>query len=216
MTQEWLVTSLTPFFTDLEFKRGNNHCLFFATVGASLMREIVQPPQLWPPYSYKSILSPIQNQCIIKEMTNPVWTQWNCTIKKDSHFGITSDSPSYQSSLDPIWFGYSFDSPSCEGLTLDPLPMRNKRTVYKSNKFQMPLHHKGDHKSSLDTMPMHHKGDDKSSLDPMGLHQKECDRSSLDPMELYHKELDRSSLDLNPVWIQCQCTIKEMANPVWI
>ena len=211
------------------------------------MREIVQPPQLWPPYSYKSILSPIQNQCtqrrwqiqsgshatapwrrwqiqsgttliwhcyqswiqckcIIKEMTSPVWTQWNCTIKKDSHFGITSDSPSYQSSLDPISCGYSFDSPRCEGLTLDPLPMRNKRT-YKSNKFQMPLHHKGDHKSSLDTMPMHHKGDDKSSLDPMGLHQKECDRSSLDPMELYHKELDRSSLELmilqatNPVWI---------------
>ena len=190
--------------------------------------------------------------------------------------------------------------------------MRSRRTVYKSKKFPMPLHHKENDESSLDTMPMQHKGDCKSSLGPMELHQKELDRSSLGPlsfgftydapsyqscldqnpvwnhfhvalvlvildptqrppMELRHKEGDRSSLeplsfgissgtpsyqstldpmqvhhkgaytssmdsmepqrrrqiqsgtpshqsslDPNPVWIQCQCTIKEMANPVWI
>ena len=100
--------------------------------------------------------------------------------------------------------------------------MRSKRTVNKSNKFPMPLHHEQNDKPSLDTMPMQHKGDGKSSLDLMELHQKELDRSSLEPLSFgftYDAPSYQSSLDLNPVWNHFHVALVlvfQATNPVWI
>ena len=66
-------------------------------------------------------------------------------------------------------------------------------------------------------MEVHHEGAYKSSLDPMELHDKEGDSSSLEPLSFgitSGTPSYQSCLDPNPVWIQRQCAIKEMANPV--
>jgi len=124
-----------------------------------------------------------------------------------------------RSSLEPlIWlcFWYSkLPIQSGSKSSLDPMQVYHKG-AYKSSLDPIKLRDKeGDRsslESSLDPMQVHHKGAYKSSVDPMELPDKEGDRSSLEPLSPSYQ----SSLDPNPVWIQCQCAIKEMANPVWI
>ena len=64
-------------------------------------------------------------------------------------------------------------------------------------------------------MPIHQKGDGKSSLNLMELHHKELDRPSLEPLSFGFTS-GTPSYQSNPVWIQCKCIIKEPTNPGWI
>ena len=188
----------------------------------------LDPMQVHHEGAYKSRLDPME----------PHHKEGDRSSLEPFSFGVTSGTKlPIQSVFNLIWLFFWFAKLLWS--TLDPLPMRNKRTVYKCNKFPMPLHHEQNDKSSLDTMPMQQKAAYKSSLDPMELHQKELDRSSLEPLSFgftydapgYLSSLDLNpawnhfhvalvlvlqATNLNPVWIQCKCIIKEPTNPVWI
>ena len=212
------------------------------------IKEMANPVWIQGNFTIKNLTDPIWNHShlallTILHATNPVWIQCKCITKKlQIQAGSNGTAPKrrwqiqsgttlmwryfwhskrpIQSVFNLIWLFFWFAK--LLYLTLDPLPMRSKRTVNKSNKFPMPLHHEQNDKPSLDTMPMQHKGDGKSSLDLMELHQKELDRSSLEPLSFgftYDAPSYQSSLDLNPVWNHFHVALVlvfQATNPVWI
>ena len=223
MTQEWLVTSLTPFFTDLEFKRGNNP--FFS------------PPWVHP--WCEKLYS--RHNCDPLIATNPFSVQSRTNAHKGDDkssldrrelqheegdrssleplsFGITSGIPSYQSSLDlnPVWI-------RCKCIIKEmtnPVWTQWNCTIKKVTDPVWNHSHLALLLILQATNPVWIQSHSAILLirqavkDWLWIHCHCAIKEHTNPINFKcHCTIKGMT---NPVWIQCRCTIKEMTNPVWI